>query len=243
MPRQWWKLIPVIAIAVPSFGMAFLLLVGGPRAEPASPSPTQAPAAARQQARPTTAVIIGDSYVAGGGDVSRPHTYTDVVCDQMGWACNVDAQGGTGYVADGHANYDYFAPYIDRLGTTAKKYTGDYIIVTGGRNDIGAPGVEKAVRRYLRALHGSYPDARIIVVAPFWNQEPPPGTLTTVREATKGAAAMIHADWVNTTGWLTPDLMGPDNVHPTKEGHAELARRLIGWLRAHGIKPDPSLVR
>ena len=240
MRLHWGKILAVPVIAA-SLGMTGVVLIHGPRTAPAGFAPPagyeQKLAAAEKARRPVPVLIIGDSYVAGGGEVSRPDTFPDVVCDKMRWTCNYDAQGGTGYVADGQVNDKHFAPYIKRLGSTGARFRADYVIVTGGRNDNGSPAAPKAVRDYLRKLRGTFPKSRIIVLSPLWNSEPAPATIETIRTATRSAAKEFDADWVNTAGWLNESLMGPDDVHPTKNGHAAIASHLLDWIADQGIKP------
>lgn len=226
--------------------LATLVAVGGgslaliPHREPVPWEPSaqvrqrisSAEDAARQ--RPTAALFVGDSYTAGGGEVKASGTFASLTCDRMGWTCYKDAQGGTGYTTDGKVNDPTFTPYLARLGHTRASLRPDVVVVSGGRNDIGAAGERAATRRYMAAVHTAFPKARLVVLSPFWNDDRPPPVLVEVREAVRAAAARQRADWVDTTGWLSPRLMGRDGVHPTAEGHYALAARLVTVLRQRG---------
>lgn len=212
-------------------------VIAWPTSQPQPWSPSSAAAkriaASQEEAalQPTVALFIGDSYTAGGGEVGAPYTFADLTCNEMGWVCAKDAQGGSGFIADGRVNDPSFTPYIGRLARTAGNYRPEVVIVSGGRNDAGGGGERQAAERYFTALRDAYPDAKVVALSPFWNDSHPPGPVVDVREAIRGAATRHGAVWVDTTGWLTPRLMGKDGVHPTLAGHRRLADRLLAFMR------------
>jgi lysophospholipase L1-like esterase len=187
------------------------------------------------QTRPPAVLFIGDSYTAGGGTVSAPLTFADLTCDRLGWNCYKDAQGGTGYTANGKVNDPAFTPYAGRLKRTRATVKPDVVIISGGRNDVGARGEAAAVTQYVTSVRAAFPGARLIVLSPFWNDDSPPEVLLDVRAATRTGAVRAGATWVDTTGWLDPSLMGPDDVHPLASGHEMIARRLAIAVRAAGL--------
>ena len=84
-----------------------------------------------------TLLIVGDSYA---------DTYPDLVADKMGWSLALDAQDGTGFVhcidvAPRRVEYidppPRRVPFIDRLDRDAATYNADYVLIDGGRTDMG----------------------------------------------------------------------------------------------------------
>lgn len=233
------NLVRVAALAVLAAGVPAAFLLSPDPVEPWRPTAEVKAriAAAEEEAQtgPPAVLFVGDSYTAGGGTVGAPFTFADLTCDRLGWSCYKDAQGGTGYTADGKVNDPAYTPYAGRLKRTRATVRPDLVIVSGGRNDVGASGEAAAVARYLSAARAAFPSARIIVLSPFWNDDRPPQVLRDVHTATRDGAARVAATWIDTTGWLDPSMMGPDDVHPTAAGHEQLARRLIIAVRAAGL--------
>jgi lysophospholipase L1-like esterase len=208
-------------------------LPADPQPAPWRPSPEVKAriATAEDQAvtRPVVALIVGDSYTAARGSWARQ------ACDVLGWICNVDAQGGTGYVANGHENSERFAPYIGRLPYARETFKADVVIVTGGRNDLQRPGHDAAIHHYFASLRNSFPRARLVAMSPFWQTTDAPPEVEQIRRAVKAAGADVGATWIDTDGWLNDGLLGPDYVHPNEAGHARIATLAARRLCALGL--------
>lgn len=182
--------------------------------------------ASTTSAQPKVALFVGDSYTAVG------NSYAARTCAAMGWTCRIDGQGSTGYVADGHLLDKSYTPYLARLDKDAATQA-DYVFVTGGRND--TPQIKNASREYLAALDEAMPDARVFVLAPFWNTTPAPGGIQRFRTWVHDAANRIDAAWINTDGWLSPEDIGLDDVHPTPDGQQVIADELVKELHARRV--------
>ena len=102
-----------------------------------------------------TLLVVRDSYAI---------TYPDLVADRMGWSLALDGQDGTGFVrgVDGH-NRERVS-FIDRLDGDAATYRVDYVLIDGGRNDLGQPPepVVAAADEYIRKVRSDWPKAKII---------------------------------------------------------------------------------
>jgi lysophospholipase L1-like esterase len=229
----------VCALSLAGVGLAGILVWPAPESGSWRPSPAaQARIAAAEEAaaaRPTVVLFVGDSYTAGGGQVGPPYTFAELVCAEKAWACYKDAQGGTGYTADGKVNDPGYTPYVGRLARTKANIRPDVVIVSGGRNDVGSSREAKATAAYLSSVRAAFPKARLVVLSPFWGDARPPQVLLDVRRAVADAAVRVDATVINTNGWLAPELMGPDAVHPTKAGHRRLADELIRACRRIGL--------
>ncbi len=185
---------------------------------------------------PATALFVGDSYTAGALGINESQTFATRTCDALGLACNLDAEGSTGYQADGHKVSSKFTPYVHRLSEDTALYRADLIVVSGGRNDIGKPGDEFTIARsYLRAVGKAYPKARVVVLEPFWQNAHPSIPMIDIRRDVKRAAAATGATYLPTDGWLLKHGVASDDTHPNLEGHREIAVELTAALKASGL--------
>jgi lysophospholipase L1-like esterase len=225
----------VVALACVAFAVFTLL---SPRALSETyvpPAGLPATGALASTDRAPTALFVGDSYTAGTLGITAYQTFPQLTCNTLGLTCNLDGEGSTGYQADGHKISDAFRPYADRLAHDVKNYEADLVIVSGGRNDIGEPGSEyKAAHTYFLAVQRAYPQARLVVVEPFWTSKAPPLTVRRLRADVRRAAHAVGAVYLPTNGWLTKGSVASDGVHPNREGHRQLAARLTTSLRSSG---------
>lgn len=104
----------------------------------------------------------------------------------------------------------------------------DVVVVNFGTND---ESLGDAYGRYLARVRETYPSTKIVALSPF-----------TGKHAAEIEAAVKAADdpdivYVGTEGWLGPDDY-TDEVHPSVEGHAKAAARLVEQLELHtGLVP------
>jgi hypothetical protein len=139
----------------------------------------------------------------------------------MDWRAHLDAVGGTGLVVS------------SRYGPPS------------GRNDHGSLPVEtQAVHACFDAIAGSYPAARVIVIAPWLMRSEPTDYAAT--RCLVETQAMDHGwtyvdplalGWVNST---SAALVAPDGVHPNAAGHAYLASHLVHAMVRGFSMPPPS---
>ncbi|TQS42431.1 SGNH/GDSL hydrolase family protein [Cryptosporangium phraense] len=226
-------------------------------APPKDPPPYTSPpgfddaATASPSAQPA-ALFVGDDYAAGtrndgpsGSDDEA--TFARLTADALGWAANVDAQNGTGYLVKAGTGT---APFAGRLASDKKAFTADYVIISGGRHDLDQStgelpdGYENAVRAYLRDVRIAYPKAKVVALAPFWPGTDPPEALVDARLVVKEAAAATGVVYVNTQGWVSESGIGPDGSHPTAAGQKAIAQRLEEALQRFTrsvASPSPSV--
>lgn len=237
MSRTRRLLVLLLAVvALGGLGVALLAPSGGsgtPAAEPSSTSvtatrsPSPSPVAA---ARRPGVLVVGDAVVAGPGVTA---SFPRLAAATMGWSCWVDAAAGTGYAAGD-------APYAARLPAVVTRVPADrvdYVIVAAGRADRGRPDLGTAALAYLRAVRARYPRASLVVLAPFSSAADPPPSVVAARTAVRGAALSVRARYLDTSGWLTPAVIGPDGVLPTAAGQRRMAGRLVAGLRDQGFAP------
>ncbi|MFL0175311.1 SGNH/GDSL hydrolase family protein [Mycobacterium sp. SMC-13] len=187
-----------------------------------------------------TALFVGDDFLAWGRGY---YTYPYVVCDTFKLNCNVDAQTGTGFLSNGQNYSSANRPLIDRLPTDKEVYNApDIVIVDAGRNDIPAePEVfGGAVESYLREVKQSWPQAEIVVIAPWVmapEQDPTyAATASIICERTEVVGAMcidpVAEGWFTGVDVSTSSM--DDNRHPNQSGHTFVGRKLAEFLQSHG---------
>lgn len=82
------------------------------------------------------------------------------------------------------------------------------------------------------------PDARIIVVEPFWYTDERPSSLETISGWVEGAAVAIDADWIpGASRWLdghyagsSESWMASDGQHPSDVGYRHMAEQMDAAL-------------
>lgn len=243
-PVQAVWLAPLAAIA----GVLCVLALRSPA--PPAETVTARPPAASSSPTPTpeqpAALWIGDSYTAGTGAKSPTRAESCLTSDAMGWICNLDAQGGTGFIANGHRNNLDFEPLGKRLAATHERFLADVVIVDAGRNDGSSPPSEviPAARDYLRSVESAWPKAKLVVVLPYFmssGAEPPSRSLNAaLRSETERLGGQvidpIGEGWINDRA---KSLTISDGVHPNPAGHRYIARHLTQDLRRLGLGEVP----
>jgi lysophospholipase L1-like esterase len=210
---------------------------GGRETPPSALTPTVRPI--------PSALFVGDSYTAGTGAADPQQGYACLTATAMGWQCNVDGEGGTGFLGDGHFNSAAFSPLPDRLQRDATKFLADVIIVDAGRNDGRFPvhDVLTAANNYLQRLRRVWPKAPIVVIVPgyLWSTpEDDPFSVQLVR-GLRSLLPEVGGYLIDPVGgrWIRPEqvstLTWTDGIHPNASGHRYLAQRLTDALRADGL--------
>jgi hypothetical protein len=192
-----------------------------------------------------TALWVGDSYTMGAGSM-QPRVYAEAhqVSRLFGWHMELDAMGGTGFVASSQ----YGPPIPDRLDADeALRPVPSYVVIDGGRNDHGTASAESlAVTSYFNAVAQAFPKARVVVIAPFVMRSRPADYSFT--RQLLGAQAERHG-WAFVDplaeGWIgkrSAPLVAPDGVHPDSAGYTYIvdhlapvmAKALWGSCGVHG---------
>lgn len=229
MPLWALTLVVVAVIAI----TAFLSSGGAARGKIPQYTPPGDAATPTIPAPMPLAVFIGDSYTqgAGGGGVRWP----TLVGEAHGWDVDNLGLGGTGYIRTSDAN-SCGRPYCGRYGQTIDEIIGSptYIVVSGGRNDVGLPtaDVTAAADALFGALHQRYPDAKIFVMAPWFDDDPPPPSAGEFTQAIQAAALENQLVYLDSGQPLfgRPDLISEDGVHPNAAGYQALAAAVSAVL-------------
>lgn len=82
------------------------------------------------------------------------------------------------------------------------------------------------------------PEARFIVVEPFWYTDERPESVGVIIDWVKDAAGSIGADYITgASRWIEghPEWMAADGLHPNDEGYAEMTKRMNAELETLGL--------
>mgnify|MGYP000221072250 CR=1 FL=1 len=191
-----------------------------------------------EEKRDPVALWIGDSYTAGTGSDLTTTSYARQVCSAMGWVCNVDAAGGTGFVA---AIDEDFAPLPARLDKTYDRFFADVIIVDAGRNDGKIPDgpVRESAEAYFDRLRDYWPKAELIAILPWYldKEQYSDRIKVIIRDVAEKHGAKIVDPY--SEGWTisskTEAMLMPDNAHFFQPGHDLVTRRLVSAFRKLGL--------
>lgn len=170
--------------------------------------------------RSKKAVIVGDSFLNGPGQVAKYFAWrwknVDVSCS---------GEGGTGYLGfPGSGSTNYAGRLIDVTSVNP-----DYVIVTGGIND-PTNNFQSAVQTYLQALTNALPNAKILVIGPWWPRTPLDPTIVMRDAMASNACQAVGIPFVSTlsgVSWISgqqPNVgnaavfIQADNTHPTEAG-------------------------
>jgi lysophospholipase L1-like esterase len=198
--------------------LALVSLAGGHFRGPSVPPPA------------ISAAVIGDSYTAAFG-TDPEHSWQRYATLDLGW--RLDAVRG--YPGAGYVNPGTGGPYEAGLAAAPLPATVDQVLVEGGFNDIayGPEEVAAALTRTLALIRAQAPQAEITVVGTF---DPGPGTFSHDYPNLHGNAPVVQraveaagARYVD--GFQFHYEVGPDGVHPSPTGHAELGHGIASAIR------------
>lgn len=233
--RRPWLPLAGVALAV-----AIVCALGFARPWAEQPAPVAAPQTAAVQpallALPDEprVLVFGDSWVYGSAAIVPTLGFAYVAGETLGWDTVVDGIRGSGYLKPGWDG----AAYGERIAALDPALDPDLVVVEGSINDrlLHPDGYREAVTAAWDSLAALYPDARIVILGPAPQVLP-------VQKAT----ARIDADLAQLAGergwwyispvaeqWITEEnyaaVIDSGEVgrnHPSTEGHAYLAERLV----------------
>lgn len=188
--------------------------------------------------------FYGDSYTLGTGASDPSLRWSSVISEDRGWNEFNPSVNGLGFVnhrADFGEN-DLPALIIEQ--------EPEIVFVTMGLNDnfsfaSRADLIQETIGDDLTRLREALPEARIIVVEPFWYTEERPESVDTIIGWVEEAAADIDADWIpGASRWLDghyagaeESWMASDGIHPSDRGYAHMAEEMDAAL----ARLDPAL--
>lgn len=201
-------------------------------AVPGGPGQTPTPGA-------TIAAFYGDSYTRGTGATSPDRRWSTIICAERGWYEFNPSVDGLGFV--NNRGLALGGDLVDQI--VDHDPPPDIVIVTMGLNDNfsmphRADDIETAIGADLERLREELPDARLVVVEPFWYTDDRPASVEQIIDWVEDAAERVGADYIDgASRWLEghPEWMADDVIHPNDDGYAEIARRMDEELEQLGL--------
>ena len=184
------------------------------------------------------ALYFGDSYfVSDYNYTNKSNTMARLSGRRLGYAkILVRGAGGTGFV---QANDGYnIPPYLQQIKDGALSANDpDLLVIEGGSNDAAHPKwkIRRNAGLVLQQARSRHPGAMLVMVGPL-DVDGNYSETTPVHRAVRKAARSKGVPYIDMRKWLEGhyDLVGPDHVHPTAEGHRLLGRKLAKALSALG---------
>jgi lysophospholipase L1-like esterase len=182
----------------------------------------------------TKVAFYGDSYTLGTGASADEKRWSSMVSAKRGWTEFNPSVNGLGFVRN-RGSRDLPSAVIEN--------DPDIVFITLGLNDnFGFAEDVREIPTQITAdvtrLKQSLPDARFIVVEPFWYTDERPGSVEIIIGWVKDAAAAIDADYIpGASHWIEghPDWMAEDGLHPNDAGYAAMAARMDAELERLGL--------
>jgi lysophospholipase L1-like esterase len=195
------------------------------------------PASESRDEGQTHAAFYGDSYTLGTGASDPSARWSTLICQKRGWSEFNPSVNGLGFIN----NRTRFGE--GDLPSLIIADDPDIVFVTMGLNDnfsheFAGDDIRAQIADDLERLATGLPEARFIVVEPFWYTDQRPDSVETIIGWVRDAAGDIGADYIpGASRWIAghPELMALDGLHPNDEGYAEIAERMDDELRNLGL--------
>jgi acyl-CoA thioesterase-1 len=188
----------------------------------------------RPQKPPPVVMFVGDSFTVGSGPVPPWRAYAAESARLLGWQPVIAGAGGTGYLNQGRVGRTFRESFETEL---AWRPAPDLLVLSGGHNDrrYDEPEVRRAATELVRDVKARWPKTRIVMIGPIWLRDTPAAAYR-VRDTLAGVARHETVTFLDPLDqpWREKNLVLPDGVHPTQDGHLRIARWLATALRSTG---------
>lgn len=180
--------------------------------------------------------FYGDSYTRGTGASSPTERWSTRLSDDRGWREFNPSVDGLGFVNNRDASG------VDLPGDIIAA-NPDVVIVTMGLNDVFSfdtrgTDIRDRIDADFERFASELPDARFVVVEPFWYTAERPEALEIIIGWVSDAAASIDADYIpGASSWIQgrPGEMSSDGLHPNDAGYAVIYERMDAALEERGL--------
>ena len=181
--------------------------------------------------------FYGDSYTLGTGASSPEMRWSTIVSKARNWQEFNPSVNGLGFINNRGAGIDLPGQVIEN--------DPDIVFVTMGLNDNfsydrDAQRIHDQIDTDIDRLVDALPDARFIVVEPFWYTDERPESVEVIIGWVRDAAARVDADYIpGASRWIEghPEWMAFDGLHPNDEGYAAMAVQMEKALVVLGLPP------
>ena len=185
----------------------------------------------------TKVAFYGDSYSLGTGATGPEKRWSTIVSRERNWNEFNPSVNGLGFInnRDNFGDGDLPSLVIDAQP--------EIVFVTMGLNDnfsfeYAADDIRAQISFDFERLKAGLPDARFVVVEPFWYTDERPESVDTIIGWVKDAADDLGADYVpGASHWIEghPEWMADDGLHPNDAGYAAMAERMDEELAKLGL--------
>ena len=181
--------------------------------------------------------FYGDSYTLGTGASDIEKRWSTVISRERNWQEVNPSVNGLGFI-NNRATFGE-----GDLPSMVIAADPDIVFVTMGLNDnfsydSAADAIHDQIAFDLDRLKTALPDARFIVVEPFWYTDERPESLGVISGWVEEEAAAIGADYIpGASRWIEghPEWMADDGLHPNDDGYAAMAERMNVELERLGL--------
>jgi len=178
--------------------------------------------------------FYGDSYTLGTGASDEALRWSSVISADRGWREYNPSVNGLGYIDNRVTFGDGDLPDL------IIEQRPDIVFVTMGLNDnfsfdqVGER-IQEQMNDDIDILVEALPEARFIVVEPFWYTDERPASVETIIGWQREMAERVDADFIaGASRWIEgrPELMADDGLHPNDDGYAVMTERMDAELEA-----------
>ncbi|TBN55425.1 SGNH/GDSL hydrolase family protein [Glaciihabitans arcticus] len=179
--------------------------------------------------------FYGDSYTLGTGASAADLRWSTIVSKARNWQEFNPSVNGLGFVTNRGS--------VDDLPDQVIANDPDIVFVTMGLNDNfsypeEANAIYDAINADFDKLTAALPDARFIVVEPFWYTDDRPESVEVIIGWVRDAAERTGSDYIaGASHWIEghQEWMAADGLHPNNDGYAEMAKRMDSELTKLGL--------
>ena len=229
MNRKRTTVIAVVAVAVLVLIGAVVVALSSRSEDLSATPPTDGPVVA----------FYGDSYPLGTGASDPAKRWSTRVSIERGWNEFNPSVNGLGFINNRMAFGEDSGDLPDQIIAERP----DIVFVTMGLNDnfsftSRADEIEAQITDDLQRLRSALPDARFIVVEPFWYTDTRPDSVDTIIGWVADAASDIDADHIpGASRWIEghPEWMAADGLHPNDAGYDAMTARMDEALTNLGL--------
>jgi len=194
-------------------------------------------AAAPKDTSGTRVAFYGDSYTLGTGASEPSKRWSTIICEERGWEEFNPSVNGLGFVNNRGTVGEGDEP------SQVIANDPDILFITMGLNDNfsydrAADQIKSQITDDFTRLKTALPDARLIVVEPFWYTDARPDSVEIIIGWVKDAAAAVGADYIpGASHWIEghPEWMASDGLHPNDDGYAHMAVEMDAALEKLGL--------
>ncbi|MGO1307665.1 MAG: SGNH/GDSL hydrolase family protein [Microbacterium gubbeenense] len=183
-------------------------------------------------------LVFGDSWTFGLASTTVTGGYAYRTGAILGWATTVNGENGSGYLRAG----EYGGYYGTRVAELDPDLDPDVVVIQGSINDRAQPlsALPRAARAVWRAVEATYPDAELVILGPAPSMLPVNESIESIDDVLAELAAEeglsyispIDDEWITTSNYDTViDASASGYNHPSDDGHAYLAEKLVSELQ------------